>query len=247
MTCRECATSSRSVNSLNPHVESLLSQQPSMRSATHFTNTETKSQRGKSLRQKLKGPDDPSGASLLTGVLSVFILIIPMFISGPIPSFLGCAASITESQTAPFRLYEFLGVSDSGAQNLYFRVAVSSGLCARRTSGGEGPSLVRPPRLRAQSRPRRSRTRSGQPWGGRGLLPGDQCFAAANWVSGPPRGGSLGTRAGRGSGLGRGAGGRGSGAERARQMSGVRRESETRFEGNEVGILGQFRETRGLD
>lgn len=59
MTCQECATSSRSVNSLNPYVESLLSQQPSMLSATHFTNTETKSQRGKSLKQKLKGPDDP--------------------------------------------------------------------------------------------------------------------------------------------------------------------------------------------
>lgn len=29
-------------------------------------------------------------------------------------------------------------------------------------------------------------------------------------------------------------------------MSGVGRESETRFEGNEVGILAQFRETRGL-
>lgn len=91
----------------------------------------------------------------------MFILIIPMFISGPIPSFLGCAASITESQTAPFRLYEFLGVSDSGAQNLYFRVAVSSGPCARRTSGGEGPSLVRPPRLRAQSRPRCGGTPAG--------------------------------------------------------------------------------------
>lgn len=38
----------------------------------------------------------------------------------------------------------------------------------------------------------------------------------------------------------------GSGAERARRYRG-QRESETRFEGNEVGILGQFRETRGLD
>lgn len=112
------------MNALNPYVESLLSQQSSMLSATRFTNTETKSQRGKSLKQKLKGPDHPrsiilpSVASLRTGALSVFILIIPMFISGLIPSLLGCAASITESQTAPFRLYEFPGVSDSRAQNL---------------------------------------------------------------------------------------------------------------------------------
>lgn len=125
-----------------------------------------------------------------------------MFISGPIPSFLGCSASITESQAAPFRLYEFLGVSDSRAQNLYFRVAVFPGPCARRTSGGEGPSLVRPPRLRAQSQPRRGRARSGQPWGGRGLLPGDQCFAAANWVSGPPRGAAWEPEPGVGAGWG---------------------------------------------
>ena len=43
-------------------------------------------------------------------------------------------------------------------------------------------------------------------------MPRDQCFAAANWVSRPPREGGLGTRAGRGSGPAKGASGRGPGA-----------------------------------
>lgn len=198
-----------------------MSRQPSVLGATHFTNTETEGQRGRPLRQKRNGPDDlrqiilPSGASLRTRGVSVFSLAIPEFISGPGPCLLCRAVSLSlRPRQLPVASVStnFSRFSGSGALNLYFRVATSPGFCALGASGGEGRCPVSPPRLRAQSRPRRGWARSGPPWGGRGLLPGDQCFAAANWVSRPPREGGLGTGDGPGSGPAKGAGGRGPGA-----------------------------------
>lgn len=107
---------------------------------------------------------------------------------------------------------------------------------------GQGPRApVRPRQPPGHPAPEPSDS-LGPPRGGRGLLPGDQCFAAANWVSGPPRGGGLGTRAGRGSGPGRGAGRPGGGERRGGRggwLEGKGLGEKTRV-GNEVGIYGQF-------
>lgn len=108
-----------------------------------------------------------------------------------------------------FRLHQGLRVSrPRGSLILYFLVAVSGSRGLRRAaglgvSGGGSGSPPRPAsRARSVSAGRAARRR-----GGRGLLPGDQCFASANWVFGPqPERGGLGTGAGRGSGRRRGSG-----------------------------------------
>lgn len=134
--------------------------------------------------------------------------------------------------------------------NLQVLVAgcVSPGLLRPAGLWGRGPRapVLAPPPCRHPALARQGSL--GPPRGGRGLLPGDQCFAAANWVSGPPRGGGLGTRAGRGSRPGRGAGrpGLGAGSGRCRERGGWGG-CDWGWGGDEVGISGQFREyKRGL-
>lgn len=125
----------------------------------------------------------------------MFYLPISVFIAGQVPCSLGlvvspnhCVPDSSQVASAYRNVFEFLApggpcFSTSLLLSLRLWVSGSRGSPAPRWPPGQGSAFREPALLRGACTASPGLSPGAR--GGRGLLPGDQCFAAANWVFGP--------------------------------------------------------------
>lgn len=170
-----------------------MSQQPHLLSAGHVSVGETVRGTPKTQAKVLRTRPEVEYPAFRSGPcgpgLSGLYLTISLFIPGPVPGSLGLVVSLNHCVPdsslwlQPTRLPPSLWLPGVPASPLPRCSLGISGSPAPRWPPGQGSASPEPAPLRAARTASRGRSPAAR--GGRGLLPGDQCFAAANWVFGP--------------------------------------------------------------